>query len=149
MRSTLWPEARVAELKQLLSQPGMTYDKAAAMFGTSRNGIASILRRTRRADYVPRKSPSKAAAKIVSKPVPKASVEAPVSICMGMMQLTSQSCRWPSDNTPLTFCGHQKDDGSPYCLYHRQRSRVGTPTDRERQAAIIAQANSGAMKIFG
>jgi hypothetical protein len=49
---------------------------------------------------------------------------APQSRELSLMELTPETCKWPSAHRPYTFCGNQRYDLSrAYCQYHEMRSR--------------------------
>lgn len=35
-----------------------------------------------------------------------------------VMTLPANGCKWPHGDTRITFCGHQREGTSPYCLAH-------------------------------
>ncbi len=43
-----------------------------------------------------------------------------------LVDLRSDSCRWPYGDREVTYCGHPRTDGSSYCLdhFHLSRRRV-------------------------
>lgn len=71
---------------------------------------------------------------VVSKPLP-----APVPFVngarIGLMQLTSQTCKWPigdPQQADFCFCGHAPRENSPYCEYHARAAYVPLQDKRHR-----------------
>lgn len=52
---------------------------------------------------------------------PIADVVVPIARKLKLVELTDRTCKWPIGD-PLAedfhFCGHDSDEGSPYCTYH-------------------------------
>jgi GcrA cell cycle regulator len=51
-----------------------------------------------------------------------------------LLQLTSQTCKWPigdPQQADFCFCGHQPRENSPYCDYHARAAYV--PLEHKRQ----------------
>ncbi|MEM9676622.1 MAG: GcrA family cell cycle regulator [Pseudomonadota bacterium] len=56
---------------------------------------------------------------VVAKPTED--VVVPISRKLTLMQLTENSCKWPTGDPTMpgfSFCGHQSADGKPYCEHH-------------------------------
>lgn len=130
----------------------------------TRNSVIGTLRRARERNdsMVPERRPPKAKEtrqsrrsssltrqRVVKRneiPIPP---DAPPSLGLDTMQLTSRSCRWPYGDGPFTFCGH--DTGSPntsYCPFHvraasspwhhrRLRMDAGTPSRNTRLMPLM------------
>lgn len=54
--------------------------------------------------------------------IPIEDMTVPTSLDMGVLALTSITCRWPTSDPPRwgtwLFCGHHIHGSSPYCEYH-------------------------------
>jgi GcrA cell cycle regulator len=74
--------------------------------------------------YKPRpkaKPPTLGAIKVQSKKPIKPILDFNSGPKIGVLQLTSQHCRWPIGNPAdanFSFCGINRQDGKPYCEYH-------------------------------
>jgi GcrA cell cycle regulator len=44
----------------------------------------------------------------------------PTPYHLTVQQLQKDECRWPYGQSPYTFCGHKKLEGSSYCPYHHK-----------------------------
>lgn len=66
---------------------------------------------------------------------------------IGLMDLTDKTCRYPSGDGVITFCGHQVRSG-PYCPAHR---RIATAPKHERRGGVPHPAELGKARggIFG
>lgn len=48
-------------------------------------------------------------------------IEKPTSLLMGLLQLTENTCKWPTgdpQDSDFSFCGTKSRDSDPYCEYH-------------------------------
>lgn len=142
-----WPDERVEELKTLHAE-GLSFGQIArTLGGVSRNACIGKARRlglvarvgnvgaaTRKANGA-RTRPAKS----LALPPPPPSEPEPLMLEDGsvvtMANVGFIQCRWPrwSDTEHESFrvCGHVKELGSPYCLYHRHRA-AGAGTSSER-----------------
>jgi GcrA cell cycle regulator len=72
---------------------------------------------------------------------PIANVVVPISLRLGLTDLTERTCKWPVGD-PLKddfhFCGCESPDSSPYCTYHQ---RLAYQPVNERRKAAAARAN--------
>ncbi len=94
-----------------------------------------------RTPRMPKKKPEPAKVSELQKfmdraPPPVAdSIPMPKSLGLTLMELESDSCRWPAgEREHITFCGHIVEQGASYCPYHVRLSR-GKGTEGERRAA--------------
>lgn len=92
-----------------------------------------------RAVVLPRrpKPPPRLTKPVPIKPRPIAA-EAPMSKNLTLMELTSQTCKWPVNDPPrgepFLFCGAAKESGiEPYCPFHT-RLASGPGTESKRRA---------------
>lgn len=126
---------------------GMSASRAAdalnANFGTNLSRCAVLSRANRRqmahnrghspeTGATPKKKTKPAPAPIVS--IKACAPVKPAPICVGFLQplnlplieLKEHNCRWPfggwPETTPITFCGHPKYNGAPYCAEHVAKS---------------------------
>jgi GcrA cell cycle regulator len=54
---------------------------------------------------------------------PQPAKDAPAPRMLDLVDLTERTCKWPVTNeTPIKFCGHQKESGVPYCAFHQRRA---------------------------
>jgi GcrA cell cycle regulator len=67
---------------------------------------------------------------------PASNVVVPISMRLGLTELTERTCKWPVGD-PLKddfhFCGHESPDASPYCSYHQKMAYQ--PVHERRRAA--------------
>lgn len=113
-----WPEDRVEELKRRWADGETCSQIARAMQGgITRCGVVGKARRlglSRRPKVVSRYFQPKP---VVVKAAPPTPPEPrPDPLLLGMMQLTSQHCRFPyGEGANILFCGLTPKAGQPYC----------------------------------
>lgn len=112
-----WPKDRVEELKRRWADGETCNQIAQAMPGTTR---CSVIGKVHRLGLSPRPHVSGNARPrpkvIPSVPLPKASAPKLPPLLLGMMDLTSQHCRFPyGEGANIRFCGLTPKAGQPYC----------------------------------
>lgn len=154
--NTTWTDERIEKLKKYWADGLSAGQIAARLSGVSRNAVIGKARRIGLAIHVnavvdrerkpaaPKVSKEKMRVKTVS-PVPLpveepppivASVVAPRSLCLTLMELESHHCRWPyGERAPFTFCGHGVESGDVYCTYHSRIAYVPREVREKKRAA--------------
>lgn len=133
-----WTSERVAELKRLWTDEGLSASQIARMFGhgVSRNSILSKVHRlnlaeraqdntktgkARTATFKQRRAPGtpKAPSLPVHEPEPE------ITHPLHMMDLGPDHCRWPlwnhEEEPTMLFCGRGRRLGA-YCLWHARKA---------------------------
>lgn len=153
-----WTDKDVATLSSMWSN-GHSARDIADRIGVSRNAVIGKARRIGLAIHVnavverekkpaaPKKekvSKAKLRVKTVS-PVPLpveepppivASIAAPRSLCLTLIELESHNCRWPyGERSSLTFCGNDVDHGKIFCTYHCRVAYVPREVREKKRAA--------------
>ena len=66
-------------------------------------------------------------------------ISVPIAKRLSIERLTEKTCKWPiGDPTEedFHFCGHDSNEGVPYCEYHsRLAYQVPAPRQRNKRAA--------------
>lgn len=153
MRQTTWTAENVETLKSLWAQ-GESAGTIARRLGCSRSAVIGKKDRlglpwrataTRTKAGRRRKRPSQARQPrpeqpptIPSFPLPSERPRhgAPDPLKLGVLDLTTSSCRYPigdPQHTDFGFCGHERLAGMPYCEHH---ARQCFPAVEARHAAI-------------
>ncbi len=60
-------------------------------------------------------------AEVRFRPKPAEDVVVPISKHLTVLQLTENTCKWPSGDPQypdFSFCGHNSKDSTPYCEFH-------------------------------
>lgn len=72
----------------------------------------------------------------VVKPAPK--IDAPEPRMVALVDLHARDCRWPigdPKDSGFGFCGHQREQGEPYCGFHVKLAYAPRPLPVRRAAA--------------
>ena len=137
-----WPTAWTDELRETVRKmwgKGYTASEIADHLdiGVSRNSIIGLChrhgyarpasRKIRPAEPPPppRKRPLPRKARPMDSHVPPVPPPPPSPTPIGKLtifQLLEHHCRWPTGDSPYTFCGDRKRDGSSYCGDHYKKA---------------------------
>lgn len=123
----IWSEEDIAHVKHLAEVDGLSTGQIAKELNLSRSAISGIINRRniqltqkykihggitvkeKRTKF----KPNKAQIMIAESYIP------PVEQRMSLMELKSNSCRWPlGDGPTYFFCGGEAKDNLPYCEAH-------------------------------
>ena len=147
-----WKEEEAALAKELYNK-GNSASEISTIIGKSRNAILGrlfrdgVLQKGKYSNRAPR-IPTKR--KQALTPVPKAERKPSLPIAMldqvafkvprsrlangrsggfvTVETLSNNTCRWPIGNPAnpdFHFCGHEPEEGKPYCKYHEGKAHIG------------------------
>lgn len=111
---------------QIAIEMNGAHSRNACIGKAKRLGIGGNVLRCRARSSEPRKPRASARRPIATRSAgvdpANSFVGEPVSRDLTLLELTSKTCRWPHGNgvpgDPYRFCGHDLNDGSPYCEFH-------------------------------
>lgn len=144
----MWNDEKIGKLKKLW-QEGLTTGEIGKRLGVSKNAVVG---KAHRLGLKGRPSPIKraegttpataSAASSVSatpaSPAAPASSKKQVAKVFTLIDLNSNTCRWPigdPKHEDFHFCGKGVYPGKPYCLDHCAQAYVGSNKPRTEQAA--------------
>jgi GcrA cell cycle regulator len=139
---TAWPEWRTERLRELMAPRNLTAQQIAIELGITRNAVIGKCHRLklplpmRPAAAPERKRKPRLKPIWKPRPAPAVTVCAPVAGAVSMIDLTSQTCRWPlweDDRAPRLYCGAQVITGGSYCREHSGLAYVHGSHVRERK----------------
>lgn len=67
-------------------------------------------------------------------------------LALSIDQLTEETCRWPSESPPFTYCGREPVAGTPYCLGHCRIAYQPPPQRKPTTPTSLGQSRGG---VFG
>lgn len=122
-----WRPEQIAEVRRLIEVDRLTARQASDRLGVSRNAIISVCHRygiTMRPPGVRLTKTGKPIVRnrrvypkmlIADEPTPIVEVQ---PLYITLLDLKKNQCRYPVQERPYFFCGHQKQEGSSYCPAH-------------------------------
>ncbi len=118
----IWTEEEDAALRRMLAE-GQTFTQIGIKLGCTKNAAIGRSHRIANVRHPGRQKPP-TPAKVVSfqKLFVAKPAKEPRSRKLKLHQLDANTCRWPGENAPFTFCGHLVFPGTPYCEAHARRS---------------------------
>lgn len=149
--NVLWPEPHFAMLETLAGR-GINAGRIAAelneefLTSYTRNAVIGKIRRsgviwnttyrfrglTSEKRVTKMQKPWKVPAIKPPRPVTEAACAGIVPKAIRCVDLEPGHCRWPYGDAIITFCGHERLPGQPYCIDHQHLSRgYGTRSERE------------------
>lgn len=72
---------------------------------------------------------------VETRPAPPEDAVMPISKKLTLLELTENTCKWPTGDPTLpnfSFCGHNTQEGKPYCAFHAALA-FQPPNERRRR----------------